>query len=168
VKDIYVPHDNSEPGKQLVFILGNPLKYVEILTRTFFEKHDSYIISCIGDLGWMDTSLTKWHTMSFLITVVIVSLLDNEKGVAIHLRDKIIVIILLATNVILICTALYLSWTPLGDSTIGGIQGRYFIPLVPLFLLLLYRNGNTSNSHKFNFLIPLYSLISLTVTCLVQ
>jgi hypothetical protein len=37
----------------------------------------------------------------------------------------------------LIFVALYLSWTPVGMARIDGIQGRYFIPLLPMLLFLL-------------------------------
>ena len=35
------------------------------------------------------------------------------------------------------CLALYITWTPVGSSTIDGVQGRYFIPLIAVLVLLL-------------------------------
>jgi len=35
------------------------------------------------------------------------------------------------------CFALYLSWTPVESATINGIQGRYILPVLPLFAWLL-------------------------------
>jgi uncharacterized membrane protein len=40
----------------------------------------------------------------------------------------------------LIFVALYLSWTPVGMDRIDGIQGRYFIPLLPTLLFVLPRS----------------------------
>jgi Predicted membrane protein (DUF2142) len=37
----------------------------------------------------------------------------------------------------LIFVALYLTWTPVGMDRIDGIQGRYFIPLLPILLFAL-------------------------------
>ena len=33
----------------------------------------------------------------------------------------------------------YLSWSPIGGRTIEGVQGRYFLPLVPFLGLVLPR-----------------------------
>lgn len=37
----------------------------------------------------------------------------------------------------LIWTALYLSFTPVGNTSINGVQSRYFIPLLFIFLYSL-------------------------------
>ncbi len=37
----------------------------------------------------------------------------------------------------LIFTSLYVQWTTCGSDSIAGIQGRYFIPILPLVVLLV-------------------------------
>ena len=39
----------------------------------------------------------------------------------------------------LIFTSLYLQWTEYGVNYVKGIQGRYFIPFLPLVLILIGR-----------------------------
>jgi len=41
------------------------------------------------------------------------------------------------TTMLLIGLSLYLWWTPVGHSQIVGIQGRYFLPLLPVFVVAL-------------------------------
>lgn len=38
----------------------------------------------------------------------------------------------------MVFASMFMSWTPKGSITIAGIQGRYFLPLLPIFLLLFY------------------------------
>jgi uncharacterized membrane protein len=38
-------------------------------------------------------------------------------------------------------TMAYLGWNPLGAETISGVQGRYFVPVLPLLLLALPAAG---------------------------
>jgi uncharacterized membrane protein len=42
---------------------------------------------------------------------------------------RIIVLIALITSIAGLFAALYVSWTPVGNFIVDGIQGRYFIPL---------------------------------------
>ena len=41
------------------------------------------------------------------------------------------IFLLSAVSVLAICTSLYVWWTPAGSSRIVGLQGRYFLPLMP-------------------------------------
>jgi uncharacterized membrane protein len=51
---------------------------------------------------------------------------------------------------VLISLLLYLSWTPTAYERVAGIQGRYFIPVAPLFFLLFYnRKRNWGNLNRF-------------------
>ena len=44
--------------------------------------------------------------------------------------------------------AMLLSWTNLGSTEIDGIQGRYFLPVVPLFLILLTKRTETKTDNR--------------------
>ena len=37
----------------------------------------------------------------------------------------------------LIFTSLYVQWTYVGNNSILGVQGRYFLPILPLIMLLI-------------------------------
>ena len=37
----------------------------------------------------------------------------------------------------LIFTSLYVQWTTVGKESISGVQGRYFLPILPLVMLLI-------------------------------
>ena len=49
----------------------------------------------------------------------------------------------------LIFTSLYIQWSSPGNPTISGIQGRYFLPILPLVLLLI-SNLKLKISQKIN------------------
>ena len=51
---------------------------------------------------------------------------------------QIIIIGLITLAVIgLIFTSLYIQWTKPDQTSIAGVQGRYFLPILPLMILLL-------------------------------
>lgn len=55
----------------------------------------------------------------------------------------------------------YLTWTDVGKSVVHGMQGRYFIHIIPLAFLLFY-NVLDFRLRKLEIMITLYAIISLT------
>ncbi len=84
--------------------------------------------------------------------------------------QKAVAFSIFALNSLLMFILMYLSWNPVGESVIEGIQGRYFIPLAPLFFLLFYNQRAHLNMTKLAPIIACYTLFSatLTVTVLLQ
>lgn len=54
--------------------------------------------------------------------------------------QKTIALLTVLFGVILTYTSLYIMWTPVGNSVVLGLNGKYFIPLMLPFLLL-FKNG---------------------------
>ena len=50
---------------------------------------------------------------------------------------RIVLLTLIAAGIVLIELVELMIWTPVGSSRVSGIQGRYFIPLIPLVFLAL-------------------------------
>lgn len=53
-----------------------------------------------------------------------------------------IILLIILAIVGLVFTSLYIQWTKPGETAIAGVQGRYFIPILPLALLLLRKTKN--------------------------
>ncbi|WP_373212134.1 DUF2142 domain-containing protein [Ruminococcus sp. 5_1_39BFAA] len=89
----------------------------------------------LGSLGILSH---KW--VALLIPVVVLLLLYREKPEeALHYQKgyKLIIGLIIAMTVFLIWLALYLSFTPVGDEAIAGVQARYYLPLIYLIALLI-------------------------------
>ncbi len=168
IGDIYIPLADSAPSSQLDFIFTHPLKFIYILAYSIIRQHKFTVIYFLGDsLGWLDTSLPKKLIHPYFVILVIVALMDRQKDVWISLKAKLFTSIIFMANVCLIFTLLYLSWTAPMREQVQGMQARYFIPTAPLLYLLLYKRGDTLDSRKFIFSIPLCSIFTLTVTCMI-
>ena len=129
-------------SEQKRFILNNPIQYVGILFNSLFiSPKTAHLNSFVGKLGWLNKPLPKWHVNFYLLILIITALLFSNHDVKIGLTNKLIIASIFIVGVIFIETGLYLTWNPVGQDYIMDVQGRYFIPCAPLFLLLLY---NTS------------------------
>ncbi|MBW4682866.1 MAG: DUF2142 domain-containing protein [Microcoleus vaginatus WJT46-NPBG5] len=168
IKDLYIPlrpaTDNVVLSEQVNYILNQPMQFILTQINTFSTYGLNYLEQLIGKLGWLDTSLPKFHIISYIILLVTVALVSHKSDIKISLFQKTIALIIILLTGLLITTAMYLAWTPVGAGLIEGVQGRYFIPLTPLFFLLLY-----NQKIKINLKIPIstltgYALFSCTLT----
>lgn len=122
------------PGEQLRYVAEHPLEFV----RTMFDSHlgSRQLEEFTGVLGWLDTHLPTW-LLSFQLFLVTAAVLCTEKlrgalkrwTVAAALGVGIVV-------VVAVDLALYASWTPVAASVVEGIQGRYYVPVSPLLVLV--------------------------------
>lgn len=130
-----------ETREKIKFILSHPIKYSQILFKVFWEDGERQFQLMIGkSLGSMDIPINA--TLIFLITILICRLYFSEKWRIVLVEESsrdwilqfFLQIICLGTF-LLIATSLYIQWTSIEEvsNKIEGIQGRYFLPILPLF-----------------------------------
>ena len=146
-KNLYAPivPQVSIPG-QLAYILGDPFRFPYVLINTFINNGLSYQLLFVGNF-WLDIPLPMWWLGFYLVTIIPVALLDKNK-INITRNQKLISAVIFILNFIAACALVYITWTPVGQNVIDGIQGRYFIPILPLLFLLLYKIKDFKNYYK--------------------
>jgi uncharacterized membrane protein len=144
--------------KQLGFVVENPQFYVSLLTKTIHEQLLNMIATCIGVLGWLDLWLSPAYYIFMTFGLVFVALFDTNNSVRLLIHHKVIGWIIVVMVVTLVITISYFTWTPVGKDRVDGLQGRYFIPILPLILLLFY---NQSTVLKRNWIIIISTIIVL-------
>ena len=125
---------------QIMYILGDPLRFPYILINTFISRGLSYQFLFVGNF-WLDIPLPTWWLGFYLVTIIPVALLDKNRINLIR-KQKLISALTFFLNFLAACALVYITWTPVGQNVIDGIQGRYFIPIFPLLFLLLYKVRN--------------------------
>jgi uncharacterized membrane protein len=131
---------------QIAGILADPLGFVAIAITTLTTNAGYYLQQFIGILGWLDTPLPIWHVAGYAIALMLIVMFGRSSGDGQdrdlrpwRKRDRIIAIVALVSSIALLCVLAYL-WNIVGVDRIGGIQGRYFIPLAPLLLPIFGRS----------------------------
>ncbi|MDO5329670.1 MAG: DUF2142 domain-containing protein [Coriobacteriia bacterium] len=122
------------PLAQIVFILSNPIQYAKTLIMFIYEYlsvSSSNLYSCnFANLG------VGIFSAFYIVIIIVAVITDKDKcdvfTAKTHLR--IIVSIFFLVSVVLVVTALYVDFTPVGSKEILGVQGRYLTPM--LFPLL--------------------------------
>lgn len=129
-------------GDQIRFILKNPFYYLQVLYSTIKEGRDFFVSSTIGVFGLVDTHLYAVIIYPYAALLFIVGILDiSRENLSVKWYQRLSVLISVAAGVFGIFLAMYIFWTPIiegfgvGADRINGVQGRYFIPLIPVVFL---------------------------------
>lgn len=132
---------------QLSFLLSNPVFYTKVLLREIFNKAFDYSIGTgvMGEAGHIGMTTQGIMTIAIIVFLIITD--NREKRSELKLWQRGLVLLMIFGSASLIFTALYLSFTPVGNAGINGVQGRYFIPvLLPLYLII--SNNKIKNDIK--------------------
>jgi uncharacterized membrane protein len=168
VKDLNVP---VVPGvsakKQLRLIVGNPLWFLGIVLDTAGASGMHYARSFLGHLGhygnlFLPPALMVIHA----VMLVFVSLVDSPGNFSIRVKDKFIFLGIFVLSIAVIFAAMYVYSTSLEKPFVDGVQGRYFLPIAPLLLLLLSNRRTTlpRSSPWLPGAVLSYAVVSLSVT----
>jgi uncharacterized membrane protein len=139
----------ADPSAQLSLLRADPLKVFSIAWDTLSLRWGFYLSSMVGNLGWLDTPLPKLFVGATLVLLA-ASLVPVVIGLVGLFRARqfggpLSAFGALTLSFGLIFGALYMTWTPVGHGIVEGVQGRYFLPLLSIFVLLA---DQTSNLHR--------------------
>ncbi len=119
---------------QIVFILTNPFEYAQILVQFMLSYlspvgSDMYTLS-YAYMGFLPSLMPWMSSLGFLLLTITVMLDFQFDAFPKSRGSKIWVAFLFLLSVALVCTSLYVSYTPVALSTINGVQPRYLTPLL--------------------------------------
>lgn len=141
MKNFYLKYESISKSNQTDFytigwIIHNIFTEIFIIIRTIQYHLQFYIESMIsGPLGWIDIDSTAVQCVGFSILIFLSTL--SDKGESVKKHEKFTIFTMCSIVILLILIILQVTWTPLGCQTIEGVQGRYFLPILPLLLVLV-------------------------------
>lgn len=166
-KDYLNYGDPNYLNNRISYILNKPFDYAYLLVFDFYKTNGFYYFdSAFGRLGWINIFMSfLFHTIPYYV-LTILSALVNWKH-TINFKTKIFLSLIITANVSFIATMLFLTWSRTFTS-LDGIQGRYLIPFLLLFALMLSNKNfhyiNKNNNYKLYLLLFLiYSSISTVI-----
>lgn len=117
------------------YILSHPLDTLRLLVRTVIENTDHYIRTLVGgSLGYYTLDLAWGWVIVLYLLLAWAMLPAGDHPLAGRMRAGAFVLVLLCCA---LSVAGCLTWTPTYSETLYGLQGRYFLPVLPLGLLCL-------------------------------
>lgn len=118
----------------LPYILSHPLDTVELVIRSVVEYGDHYVKTLVGGtLSYFDPGVQiAWTWVAALLILLVLAWLQPGFELPVWAKTVCLLIGLACCGLaVLGC----ISWTPTYYTTIYGLQGRYFLPVLSLLLL---------------------------------
>lgn len=165
---------NNQVGKiSLTYCLHNPIYTFELLWRTIERVSSDYLGQMVStQLGDLCINTPNLILIGFLILFIISSIqVENQKVIA-NMKTRGLCIITFIIVGGLIIASLMFSWTPIGSLTIQGVQGRYFLPVLPLVGIamqnrtIVLKKDITSNLILWAVFLNLYTIYFITLSAL--
>jgi uncharacterized membrane protein len=155
----------AEPGAQLAWILHNPAGFAGVLGRTLLHDGMPVALSAFS-FGWM-TIGPVWPAILLATAALGFALYAGDVG-AVRLGRAwrwwaVLLSLVIAAG---IATAIYLAGDPLGAPIVGGLQGRYFLPLLPLLCLAVLGRGTTRRDRADLLWVPFLLMLAANVASL--
>lgn len=147
-----------DSAKQLNNIITNPVKYIYVLFYTFNVGFIDYIFQAFGSsLGTLNINISNILVFANILIYVILSMCDDGTVVKkISGYNKWFILLIVIGVILLMCTSLYIQWTPVNNFEVLGIQGRYLIPILFVSSLLFINNNIVVKKNMFNKYIKLF------------
>lgn len=154
--------------KVIIAFIINPINGVILIAKTIINHIFFYAISTVGYFGWHDTPVSILFAFFIVISFIIINILSSTKVTnnAISNKEKLFLLIYTLLFFIVIIISMF-DWTLyyLGTDTsnfsilnysnqisnlneILGVQGRYFIPIIPLLIILFLHDFKIKNNDK--------------------
>lgn len=158
----------TDIAQQLAFISENPLSTFDLFLTYAVEN----IVSRARDL--FITSPIPFMSQAFSACTVLCAICIPDKYTFENEKQRKRLRILFFGIFVLISffniASLYLAFTPVGKLGIDGVQTRYFIPQLPLLMILLSSNGIVNHGKRFGSLLALLmecSILLSLIGCLI-
>lgn len=133
---IYVPGSGSNDYRTLEYCLYNLKEVISIYFTTVLSEMSYYLAGMVGmALGWLELAMpVEILLLSVFMLFLATIKTDSEDKVTINNRHYFVFLLCAFGVFMATLTAMLFVWTPSTSNRIEGVQGRYFLPVLPLLL----------------------------------
>jgi len=116
----------------ILYIWDHPYHFPLAAWRALSGWGDRLWQELIGIVGWQDILLPTWTYLALTVLLLIVPLQKLQVSGATRSRVAVISGLVFFSYVILVYLIFYLTYTPLDVDHVRGVQGRYFVIVLPV------------------------------------
>lgn len=130
LRDEQTLNPGVDPERQFSYVLHHPFEFAGVVTRSVLDSAPSTAAHFVGKFGWEKNYLPGW-CMALLWLGLLMAFCSETTGL--DRLQRIVLIAMGLASVLFWAITMYALWCPVGAPALTNWQGRYFIPIVPLF-----------------------------------
>lgn len=124
---------------KIIQALQNPIRFGQMILYSMVYGLSTDTLSLFGtELGYFEfVKLYSLVPYVFIGLYLFVAVTDKEIKNKLKRYQVVWILLVVLATILLLFMSLYVHWTVVGSTYIQGIQGRYFLPILPLVMLLI-------------------------------
>ena len=154
-----------DPPAQLDFIMEHPLRFLGIVMASYRESLPATLAHYTGKFGWEKNYLPAPLIALLLLSLFVMALFEDKRGAIPALRQRLFFLCTAMIMSLALAAVQYMQWHPVSAPRILSLQGRYFIPVLPLVWLALKQRKRTVDQNLLLCWTRWLVFISLIWTC---
>ena len=135
-------------------IFADPVGFMGILVNNLSGQKQEWFGGIVGRFGYSYSIMPNWFALFYGLLLIFAAFFDSKRQYSFSAYQKALIFVIGFGSFFAIIVGGYLAMSPVGANMIFGMQGRYFLPAVPIMLLFLYNNQfDYKGWHKWNSII---------------
>jgi uncharacterized membrane protein len=136
-----LPPEEFDPTWKLLFLLQHPAKFISAAAKSLDYTPELWR-QMIGVFGWLDVPMRSlaYPVISLLLAATLFERLNVDS--ATRIRTAVICASTLIGYCVAVLAIFFITLTPTSADRVYGLQGRYFVVLVPLLGLVISATVN--------------------------
>ena len=126
------PPEHFDPLWKLLYMWDHPYHFPLAAWRALSGWGDRLWQELIGIVGWQDILLPTWTYVALTALLFLVPIQKLQVSGATRARVAVITGLVVLSYVILVYLIFFLTYTPLDVDHVRGVQGRYFVVVLPV------------------------------------
>jgi hypothetical protein len=146
-------NEGVQPAAQLAYVWAHPVAFAQTMLMSFARAVPSVGAHLVGKFGWEKNYIPGFAVV--LIWLVFAAFLQGEVNPA-TARQRLLAGLIAGCYVLMFAVTMYALWCPVGASEISNLQGRYFVPVLPL--LVVATGGDWLGRYQ-RYMIPVAAVV---------
>jgi uncharacterized membrane protein len=129
--------EGADSLRQIKFLIDNFDLIPSIIYKTLNDNFMFYVKSMVGIFGWLDYDLNfSVYIFYFVFMGFVIGYLYFKEKIYCDRKTLSAATVILLFTIINIFLGTYLTWVDIGGDNVYGVQGRYFLIVLPWLILL--------------------------------
>ncbi len=157
---------NQEPAKDGVNALEQikySIRHPKTLLVTYILTFDSLALTYVSQFNTLGCLNFRLGVLIVFVPLFLLytAVTDTREPYGMNRKQKVFTGLTGIAIVLLVMYSMYMVWTPVGSMLMDGVQARYFIPALPLLLLLVRSKRITADIGNYTGKISFVSMMCL-------